>query len=114
MFCRSATYRSVVETYTTMYTLGGGSAKPPSLMDRIRAGLMLAVLIVVGAVILAGILAVSIVLVPFVLVGAAIGWFIIRRRIRQAIRAMEDPGTATTGRENVRVRRTPNAAGPFA
>ena len=97
-----------------MYTLGGGSARPPSPMDRLRAGLMLAVLIVVGAVILAGILAVSLVLLPFVLVGAAIGWFIVRRRIRQAMSAVEDPGSTTAGRENVRVRRTPGGIDPFA
>ena len=95
-----------------MYTLGGGQTKPPGPFDRLKAGLLLAVMLFIGALVLAGILAVGLVLLPFVLIGAGIGWFIIRRRIRQALRAMEDPREDTTGRENVRVRR-PSGDSPF-
>ena len=92
-----------------MYTLGGGQAEPPGPLARFKAALVLVVMLVLGALVLAGILAVGLVLLPFALLAIAIGYFVIRRRIRQAIRAMEDPqGFArgdTAGRENVRVRR---------
>ena len=89
-----------------MYMLGGGRTEPPSLLTRLKAGFVLAVMLCIGAVVFAGILAVGLVLIPVVLVVGAIGYFVIRRRIRQAIRAMEEPRQDLTGRENVRVRRT--------
>lgn len=74
-------------------------------MARLRGWLFMAVMVVLGAVILAGVLALGLVLLPFVLVGSIIGWLLIRRRIRQAMRMMEEPTVHDAGRENVRVRR---------
>jgi len=93
-----------VYQYSSTSTLGGGSAKPPGPMGRLRAWFFMAIMVVVGAIILAGILAVGLVLLPIVLLGSIIGWFLIRRRIRQAMRAMEEPTVRDSGRENVRVR----------
>ncbi len=73
---------------------------------------MLGALVVIGAVILVGIVAVGLIMLPFALVAVLVGWFLIRRRIRQALRAMEDPPEDTSGRENVRVRK-PAQDGPF-
>lgn len=94
------------------YTLGGGQAPSPGPLARLKTALMLGVLVVVGAVIVVGIVAVGLVLLPFAIIAGFVGWFLIRRRIRQALRAMESPPEDTTGRENVRVRR-PAQDGPF-
>lgn len=92
-----------------MYTLGGGQSQPPGPLARLKAALFLAVMLVVGAIVLASLLALGLVLLPFALLAGIIAWLVIRRRIRQAIRAMEDPDFNprgdNTGRENVRVRR---------
>lgn len=92
--------------HAPIYTLGGGQAPNPGPLARLKAALMMGVLIVVGAAILAGILALSLVLIPFAVVAALVGWFIIRRRIRRALRAMDSPQEDPSGRENVRVRQS--------
>lgn|GEM_PF-6821587 len=91
--------------YTFNYTLGGGQAPSPGPLARLKAILLLGVLVVIGAVILVGIVAIGLVLLPFALLAALIGWFLVRRRVRQALRAMETPADDIAGRENVRVRR---------
>lgn len=98
--------------YSFNYTLGGGQAPNPGPLARLKAALMLGVLVVLGAVILVGIVAVGLVLLPFALIAVGVGWFFIRRRIRQALRAMESPPEDTAGRENVRVRK-PAQDNPF-
>lgn len=90
--------------YESTYVFECGKAKAPTLLDRIRATIVLAIMIVLGAAVLAGILAVGLVLLPFVLVGGLIAWFLVRRRIRQALRAMEEPSSNQSGRVNVKVR----------
>ncbi|OAB63898.1 hypothetical protein AY599_25985 [Leptolyngbya valderiana BDU 20041] len=100
----------VTRTYT--YTLGGGQAPEPGPLTRLKVALMMGVLVVIGAVVLAGIVALGLVLLPFALIAGIVGWFVIRHRIRQAIRAMESPREDTSGRENVRVRRS--SEGPAA
>lgn len=97
-------------TRTYSYTLGGGEVRTPGPLARLKVALMLGVLMVLGAVVLTGIIAIGLVLLPFALIAVGVGWFVIRRRIRQAMRAMETPQEDTTGRENVRVRQP--AQGP--
>lgn len=92
------------------HTLGGGQA--PSPLTRLKTALMLGVLVAIGAVILIGIVAIGLIMLPFAIIAAGVGWFLIRRRIRQAMRAMESPGESTAGRENVRVRQ-PTQDNPF-
>lgn len=100
-------YPYPVARYVYTYTLGGDQPAPPTLAQRIKSALVFGVLAVFGAAILALIVAFAIVLLPIAIVAALIGWFFIRRRIRQAIRAMEGDPTDTPGRENVRVRNRP-------
>lgn len=94
--------------YTYTYTLGGGPSQPPGPLARLKAALLLGVMLVVGALVLAAIIGLGLVLLPFALLAGIIAWLVIRRRIRQAIRAMEDPSFGArndaTGRQNVRVR----------
>lgn len=98
--------------YSFNHTLGGGQAPSPGPLARLKTALMLGVLVVIGAVILVGIVAVGLVLLPFAIIAGLVGWFLIRRRIRQALRAMESSPEDTAGRENVRVRR-PAQDSPF-
>lgn len=98
--------------YSFNHTLGGGQSPSPGPLARLKTALMLGALVVIGAVILIGIVAIGLFLLPFALVAAIVGWFLIRRRIRQAMRAMETPSEETAGRENVRVRK-PAQDSPF-
>lgn len=98
--------------FQQQYTLGGGPTPRPGPLARLKATLMLAALVVVGAAILAGILAIGIIMLPFALLAAVIGWLVIRHRVRRALRAMENPTDSAAGRENVRVRR-PAERDPF-
>lgn len=98
--------------YSFNHTLGGGQAPGPGPLARLKAALMLGVLVVIGAIILIGIVALGLIMLPFAIIAAGVGWFLIRRRIRQAMRAMESPGESTAGRENVRVRQ-PTQDNPF-
>lgn len=93
--------------YSFNHTLGGGQAPNPSPLARLKAALMLGLLVVIGAIILIGIVALGLIMLPFALIAVGVGWFLIRRRIRQAMRAMEPQRESNAGRENVRVRRPP-------
>lgn len=99
-------------TRTYTYTLGGGETPAPGPITRLKVALMMVVLVVVGAVVLAGVIALGLVLLPFALVAGIVGWLVIRHRIRQALRAMEQPTGEDAGRENVRVRRPSHDAQP--
>jgi hypothetical protein len=101
-----------VSQYSFNYTLGGGRAPNPGPLARLKAALMLGVLVAIGAVIVVGFVAVGLILLPFALIAIGVGWFLIRRRIRQAVRAMETPPQDISGRENVRVRK-PAQDNPF-
>lgn len=94
-----------MQTRTYSYTLGGGRAPDPGPLARLKGALLMAVLVVIGAAVLAGVIALGLVLLPFAIIAGIVAWLVIRHRIRQALRAMEDPQEDTTGRENVRVRR---------
>lgn len=100
-------YPLPVARYVYTYTLEGGQPTPPTLAQRLKSALITGVLVVVGATILALIVAFALVLLPIAILAALAGWYLIRRRIRQAIRAMEAPHQPTAGRENVRVRNRP-------
>lgn len=93
--------------YVYTYTLGTGQTTPPTLGQRIKAAIIMALLTITGAAVLALIVAFAIILLPIAIVAGLVGWLIIRRRIRQAIRVMDADTMDTAGRENVRVRNRP-------
>jgi Flp pilus assembly protein TadB len=112
VFVRATHLTSPVADFQHQYTLGGGPGPRPGPLARLKATLVMAALVAVGAAILAGIVAISLVLLPFALLTVLVGWLVIRHRVRRALRAMEDPPEDTTGRENVRVRE-PAQGDPF-
>ncbi|GIW74686.1 MAG: hypothetical protein KatS3mg103_1208 [Phycisphaerales bacterium] len=72
----------------TTNLLGGPDLPPPGPLERLKDALLTAVMLVLGAAVLAGIVAVGLVLLPIALLAGAVGWWLIRRRLARALAAM--------------------------